>query len=250
MSPIALATLAFALILGSLLVGTLLRSKLPEHHLSGDSKEVIRLGTALIATLSAVVLALLFASVRTSYEQTSYYVSRVTADVTELDMLLEEYGPEAAPVRKALRDSIEPLINSIWRENAAAGGKQLAMLNPHGTSALYMLRQLKPRNDVESSLQARALQVSADLSQVRLILLAQPADLVSKPFAIVLVLWLMFIFATFSMSAKPNPTLTTVLCICVLSASAAIYLILELGMPFDGMMQVSNDELRRALSPL
>ena len=245
-----MAALAFAMILASMLLGTYLRTKLPEHHLSGESKDVIRLGTALIATMSAVVLALLFASVRTSYELTSSYVSRVTADITELDLLLEEYGPEATPARKALRDSIDPLIDSIWQEDAPAAGKQLSTLNPHGASALYMIRQLKPQNDIQNSLQAHALQVSADLSQVRLVLLAQPADSVSLPFAVVLVLWLMFIFATFSMSSKPNATLISVLCICVLSASGAIYLILELGQPFDGLMQVPNDTLRHALAPL
>ena len=73
---------------------------------------------------------------------------------------------------------------------------------------------------------------------------------VSTPFMVVLVLWMVFLFTTFSMSAKPNPTLAIVLFVCILSASAAIYLILELGLPFGGLMQVSNDSLREALTPL
>ncbi len=60
----------------------------------------------------------------------------------------------------------------------------------------------------------------------------------------------MFIFAVFSMSSPPNPTLFVVLGLCILSASAAIYLILELGLPFDGLMQVSPENLRTALKPL
>lgn len=250
LSPIAVAGIAFTLILGSTLLGTLLHSKLPEPHLSGDSKEVIKLATALIATMSAVVLALLFASTRSSFEQTSSYVSRMTADITELDQLLSEYGPEALPLRKELRKEIGPLIDSIWREDAIAKGKLLPTLRSHSETVLYMLRELKPQNIVQSSLQTRALQVSTDMSQIRLTLFAQPVDSISMPFVDVLIVWLMFIFASFSMSAKPNTTLTSVLCICVLSASGAIYLILELGLPFGGLMQVSNDALRGALSPL
>ncbi len=246
MSPIAIAGTAFTLILGSAITGMFLRSKLPEHHLSGDSKDVIKLATALIATMSALVLALLFASTRTSFEHTSGYVSRMTADVTELDQLLEEYGPEAKPLRATLRAEIGPLINSIWQEDASRHGTTRPSKS-HGESVLYMLRELTPKNTVQSSIRTRALQVSEDLAQTRLALFAQPSDSISNTFVIVLVVWLMFIFAVFSMSAPANPTLFTVLFVCILSASAAIYLTLELGLPFGGLMEVSNEGLRSAL---
>ena len=250
MSPIVAAGTAFVLILGSMILGTVLRSILPEQHLTGDSKEVIRLATALVATMSALVLALLFASTRSSFEHTSSAVSRMTADIVELDSLLAEYGPEAAPLRKAVRDEVGPLIDSIWREDAVEGGRADLAVTSQSGSVLYMLRELKPQTTVQSSLQARALQVSTDLSQIRLTLASQPGDSTSTPFVSVLVLWLMFIFATFSMTAKPNATLTAILFICIVSASGAIYLILELGSPFGGLMQVSNDTLRGALAPL
>ena len=223
MSPIQQAGIAFALIVASGIAGAWLRSKLPEHHLTCDSKDVIKLSVALIATMSALVLALLFASTRTSFERTSGYVSRMTADIAELDKLLGEYGPEARP----------------------AGADK-----GHGDSILYMLRGLAPTDKVQTSIQARALQVSTDLGQTQLALAAQPADSISNTFIFVLVLWLMFIFAVFSMSSPPNPTLFAVIFLCSLSASAAIYLILELAHPFDGLMQISPETLRTALKPL
>ena len=249
MNPIQQAGVAFALIIASAAAGAFLRRKLPEHHLTGDSKDVIKLAVALIATMSALVLALLFASTRTSFERTSGYVSRMTADITELDKLLGEYGPEAKPIRMALRAEIGPLIDSIWQENA---GPQPASAEAkgHGDSVLYMLRELVPANKVQASIQARALQVSTDLDQTQLTLLSQPTDSISNTFLIVLVIWLMFIFAVFSMSSPPNPTLFAVLGLCILSASAAIYLIQELALPFDGLMQISNSGLRTALKPL
>jgi hypothetical protein len=63
-------------------------------------------------------------------------------------------------------------------------------------------------------------------------------------------LWLAFIFDSFAVSAPPSRTIVTVLFICVLSASSAIFLILELGQPFDGLMQLPNAGLRDALAPL
>jgi len=246
LSPITTACIAFALIMASALIGMFLRTRLPEHHLAGDSKDVIKLATALVGTMAALVLALLFASTRTSFEHTSAAVSRMTADVVQLDQLLDDYGPQAKPIRAALREEIGPLIDSIWREDAEARGAK-AEPRSHNETVLYMLRELAPGNPVQASAQQRALQISTDLAQTRLALSAQPTDTLSHPFIIVLVIWLMFIFAVFSMSSPPNVTLGIVLFLCILSASAAIYLILELGQPFDGLMQISNEALRTAL---
>ena len=250
MSPLLQVGTAFALIILSAIAGAYLRKSLPEHHLTGDSKDVIKLAIGLTATMAALVLALLFASTRTSFDRTSGYVSRMTADVTELDKLLGEYGPAGKPIREALRAEIGPLIGSIWREGAAPPSTASIETKGHADSVLYMLRALEPANKVEASLQARALRVSTDLQETQLNLASQPSDSLSNTFLVVLVVWLMFIFAVFSMSSPPNATLCIVLLLSILSASAAIYLILELGLPFDGLMQVSNEGLRGALKPL
>ena len=247
MSPIQFASVAFVCIMASAIGGVLLRTRLPEHHVSGDSKDVIKLSIALVATMSALVLALLFASTRTSFERTSALVSRLTADITELDRVLKHYGPEAQPVRNALRAEIQPMIDSIWREQAIARGVKLDEAKSPEEEVLFMLQDLQPNSPRQRALQARALQVSADLAQTQLALFAQPTDSISNTFLIVLIVWLMFIFGIFSISAPPNPTLFIVIAICILSASAAFYLILELGLPFGGLMQLSEDPLRNAL---
>jgi hypothetical protein len=244
LSSISIAAIAFALILGSAAAGMGLRRALPEHHLSGDSKDVIKLATALVGTMSALVLALLFASTRQSYEHTNMSVSRMATDLAQLDRVLTEYGPEAAPLRTALRGELDPLIDSIWKENAAG---QSTGAKPHDQSVLYMIRNLTPKNGMQSSLQARALQLSTELTEIQLGLASQLPDSISTPFIDVLILWLMFIFTVFAMSSPTNGTLVTVLFLCILAASGAIYLILELGSPFDGLMQIPNDGLRNAL---
>jgi hypothetical protein len=170
----------------------------------------------------------------------------MTADLLELDQLLDQYGPSAQPVRTALRADIGPWIDAIWQENAQAQGRE-AVPRPHRESVAFLLRSLTPKDPAQTSLQARALQVSIDLAETRLALFAQPADTISITFIIVLVVWLMFIFGVFSMNSPPNATLGVVLFICILSASTAIYLILELAQPFDGLMQLSNAGLRAAL---
>lgn len=247
---VVIALSSFALILVSIAGGLFLRYRLPDSHLNGDSKDVIRLATALIGTMAAVVVALLFASTRSSYEATNSHVARLTAGVVELDQLLKEYGgTESIPLRGALRSDVTSMIAAIWRDDAPVTG---ALLRPMGQedTVLYKLRQLDPKTPVQTAIKTRALSVSNDIEQTRLTLLSQPLDTLSKPFITVLVLWLCFIFASFSMSSKANPTLVIVLLVCGFTASTAIYLILELGQPFDGLLQLSSRALRHALQPL
>jgi len=247
---VVIALVSFGLILVSIAGGLFLRYRLPDSHLSGDSKDVIRLATALIGTMAAVVVALLFASTRGSYEATNRDVARLTAGVAELDHLLKEYdGAESIDLRRALRTDVASMVSAIWRDDAPLTGQLLRPVTQEET-VLYKLRQLDPKTPVQATVKARALAVSNDIEQTRLTLLSQPPDTLSKPFIAVLVLWLCFIFASFSMSSKANPTLVVVLLVCGFTAATAIYLILELGQPFDGLLQLSDSALRRALSPL
>jgi hypothetical protein len=249
LSAVEIALLALSLILVSIGIGVLLRHKLPEKHLSGDSKDVIKLATALVATMAALVTALLFASTRASYEATNSQVGQLTANVIELDRLLKDYGAEGVALRQALRQDVAAIVNTIWRDDAAPN-ETPAQNSASEAQVITKLRQLAPRDPLQTSLQARASVVSNALAQIQLTLFSHPSDSLSKPFVFVLVLWLCFIFGTFAMSADANPTMLSVLFFCALSAASAIYLILELGQPFDGLMQVSSGPLRHALAPL
>jgi fluoride ion exporter CrcB/FEX len=67
-SPIAISVIVLACVFGGALLGALLRVMLPEHHLSAESKDVVKLAMGLIATMSALVLGLLIASAKSSFD--------------------------------------------------------------------------------------------------------------------------------------------------------------------------------------
>jgi len=119
-----------------------------------------------------------------------------------------------------------------------------------GEKAFLEIQTLSPQNDLERSLQARAAQISADLAQTRLLLFVESDNLVPAPFIAILVFWLVVIFASFSLFSELNVTVFTVLSLFALSASCALFLILELGQPFTGLMMISSASLRNALGPL
>jgi hypothetical protein len=248
-SAVATALSAFALVLLSIAAGLWLRCRLPESHLVGDSKDVIKLATALVATMSALVIALLFASTRASFETTSSNVGKLAANVIELDRLLKDYGEEGVALRRALRQDVQAMANSIWRDEAP-GDQPSVGVAAEEAKVVSQLRELTPGTPLQSSLQTRAVAMGHAVAQIQLALNAQPSDSMARPFVIVLVLWLCFIFGTFAMSSEANTTLLGVLFFCALSAASAIYLILELGQPFDGLMQIPSAPLRQALAPI
>src|SRR5216683_4511376 len=98
MSPIALSLIVFACVFGGTFLGMFLRKRLPGHHLSGDTKDVVRLGTGLIGTIAALVLGLLIGSAKSSYDTQSTQIKQLTANIILLDRFLEEYGPETGAV--------------------------------------------------------------------------------------------------------------------------------------------------------
>jgi len=249
MNTLALSCLIFVLTLGGILLGALLRRALPEHHLSEDSQDVVRLGVGLIATIAALVLGLLIAAAKSSFDTQSTQITQITADIILLDNLLAEYGPEARPIREQMRSIISPLADRLWREKQAST-TALFEFSATGEKAYLAIQALSPQNDLQRSLQARAAQVSTDLVQTRLVLFAESSNVIPTPFLVILVLWIVIIFASFSLFADLNLTVFTCLSLFALSASCAIFLILELSQPFSGLMMISSEPLRNALGPL
>ena len=251
LSALAVSLIAFAVIFCGAFLGAFLRRALPGQHLADDAKDVVRLGTGLIGTIAALVLGLLIASAKSSYETRSGGVEHMTADIILLDQLLAQYGPEARPIRELTRRAIPPLVERIWGENTpGATTKAPFTATSVSEEAFAKIGELAPQTEAQRSLKARMIQVTSDLAQTRLALFVQSGSSIPMPFLIILVFWLTIIFASFSLFSRLNPTLVAALLVFALSAAGALYLVLELSQPFAGLMQISSAPLRNALAPL
>ena len=250
-SPLTMSLIVFACIASGALLGMFLRSTLPGHHLSADAKDVVRLGTGLIGTIAALVLGLLIASAKNSFDTQSTQIRQLTANIILLDGLLAQYGPETRTARDLLRRGIVTMTERIWRENTSDLTKATPFEASHASEAFFeKLQDLSPANDAQRSLKDRAMQAGTELAKTRLLLFAQADNAIPMPFLAVLVFWLTIIFASFSLFAQPNVIVLSSLFIFALSAAGSIFLILELGQPFAGLMHIANEPLRHALAPL
>jgi hypothetical protein len=204
----------------------------------------------LIGTLAALVLGLLIASAKSSYDIQSNQVRRITSDIVQLDLILAHYGPGAHHSRELLRNLTDPLIDRIWHEGRTEGQRAHYQSTDAGEETYAAVQGLTPDTEEQRSLKTRALDVVSDLAQTRTLLYAQSGNSIPKPFLAVLVFWLTTIFLSFSLFSRLNSTSIAALVVLALSASAAIFLILGLSTPFEGLLQLSSDPLRDALSPL
>ena len=252
MSALTISLIAFACIFGGTLLGMFLRTILPGHHLSDESKDVVKLGTGVIATMAALVLALLIASAKGNYDTMSSELRQASSRVILLDRVMAHYGPETNEARDLLRRSIASTIKRIWPEDNI---EQAVAESTEGRVNIETiqdkLRQLSPRNDAQRWLQSRALEISSEIAEGRWLLIEQLGQrTLPMPFFVLMVFWLTIIFTSFGLFSPRNATVITVLLICALSAAGSLFLIIELDTPYQGLIKVSSAPLRNALAHL
>ena len=236
-------------VFGGALLGMALRELLPEHHLSADSKDVIKMGMGLTATMAALVLALLIASAKSSYDAQKNEVTQISANIILLDRVLAHYGPQTRAARDLLRGYVALMLDRIWPQERARP-VELEPTSALANSFYDEVEELSPQNEAQRSLKPLAEKVAFDLAQTRWLLFAQGGSSIPMPFLALLVFWVTIIFLSFGLFAPRNVTVVATLFLCALSVSGAIFLILQLDQPFAGLIHISSAPLRNALAHL
>jgi hypothetical protein len=227
-------------------IGMRFRRFLPEHHVSANSRDSVKLALGLVATMSALLLGLLVSSAKTSYDTTRTQVMQVASKYRFLDRLLEIYGPQAADVRGKLHGLMEESTRRMWPDVADIHA-QSKPGNQIGDAFYVALLRLEARDDTERALKAQAVSLTVEIGQLRSLMDAESTTSISRPMLIVVVLWLVMIFLGFSVIAPPNATVNFALVASALCVAGAIFLILELDRPFGGLLRISSEPMLNVL---
>jgi hypothetical protein len=248
MSALLVGPVVFVCLFGATLVGMAVSRRLPGHHLDPDSKDVIKLATAVVGTLAALALALLVASAKTTYENANAELRTSMARLVLLDRVMARYGADTNAARARLRTLVETRLSQAWGGDASAtnAGGEEASIEPVQAE----LRALSPDTNAQRLLQSRALQVSGDIAEAHWLLAETVGDGLPWAFLAVLVFWLGLLFVTFGLLAPTNATVIGLLFACALSVAAAVFLIVDMAHPYIGIIHVSDAPLRTALGQL
>ena len=249
MNEFSMSLIVFGCLLGAVLLGRVLRRIVPEDHLSEESKEVVKLAMGLVATMSALILGLLVSSAKNGYETKRTEVIQMAAKVAFLDRLLAAFGPEAAEARAGIRATFKAGIEGLWSGEANLGAR-LAPETESGNRVYAAIERLSPQDEMQSSLKARATDLSVELGELRSLLLAQSVPSISLPLLLVLVAWLIIILLSFSLLAPPNITAISALVLSALSLAGALFLILDLDQPFRGIIRIPSAPMFKLLHEL
>lgn len=248
MHPSAIGLGILALTFGGALLGMRLRTALPDHHLSAEARDTIKLGIGLVATVTALVLGLLTASAKNTFDALDATIKHTAAGLLSLDRTLARYGPETAAIRAGIKQTVTHSVDRIWTGDSGRPANLDPSAAVHDIEGLATeLRKLAPQSEEQRALQTRALALAETLLDSRWVAVAGLATSVPFPFLSMLVLWLTITFTTFGLLAPRSPTMLCVLFACALSVSGAIFLVLEMDSPFDGLIRVSPLPMRYAL---
>ena len=248
MNSIAIGLIVFVCTFGGALLGMFLRTVLSEHHLDDASKDVVKLVMGLIATLAALVLGLLVASSKNSFDTVNEGFRESAAKIILLDRALAQYGPETKEVRELLKAGFTARVEQFFTKGPTGN----STLNSTQATAMMegfqqRLRALSPQNDTQRALQSRALELTDAVTQARWLGIAHEENSIPTPFMVVLVFWLAVMFASFGLFAPRNAIAIAVLFLGAVSLSAAIFLIEELNNPLEGFIAISRAPMDRAL---
>jgi Protein of unknown function (DUF4239) len=247
MSSIVITLISFACIFGAVLFGMVLSRMLPEHHLDIESKDAVKLGAALIATLTALVLGLLITSAKSSFDMVDNGLTEMSAKIIMLDRVLASYGPESKEVRDSLHENVQVMLKSVWPEKEGPIPNNVVEKLHRAELVQTMISALAPKTDTQRLLKSQALQINNDLMQQRWLLEEQRQKSLPTTVLVVLVFWLAMLFTSFGMFAPPHATIIVVYFISALSVACALFLILEMNTPLDGVIKVSSAPLHKAL---
>ena len=248
MNPIATSVIALACVFGGALAGLFLRTRLPDQHLQDDSKDIVMLGTGVVATMAALVLGLLVSSAKGSFDRTSDQVKLGAAKIVQLNHALAQYGDETKEIRRALWRYVEAAADATSGEKSRLMQLRTSAMETKADDVEVTIRALVPRSEAQRELRSLALTLIQDWSANRSLLLLQEHSSVSTPLLVVVVAWFALIFLGFGLFSPRNGTVFATLFLCALAVSGALFLILEMDTPLEGVIRISDEPTRSALS--
>ena len=243
--------LVFALVFGGSITGRALQRRLPLHHLNPQSKESVQLVMGLVATMAALLLSLLIASSHAFLETQQEEVQKLASDVILLDVSLKDYGPGAEDLRHILRDDVIAATRTMSPDegvgSAVVGADDTAGRKQH---LFARVLALEPITSAQRYDQTKALELMASIASARLLVHEQATSSVPLAIVAIMVIWLTFLFVGFGLFASSNATVTVALALGAFSVAAAIFLILDMGHPYQGVIHVSGAPIQNAVTQL
>jgi hypothetical protein len=235
---------------GASVVGMLLQWVVPAQVLT-ESKGTVGAMVGLVTLLLALVLGLLVFtafSLFTTQRDEAYSLGPV---VIELDLALEQYGPEAASGRAGLRAALERSRARFFGDGKRGPQpftfeETRATLN--GLSSYF--DTLQPATDAQRQLLTSARDLAKKFADTQMLMARQLANPFPPYVLVVVVCWASALFLGNGLVATPNAVTVGAHLLGAIAIGSAIFLMLELSQPYTGVVRLSSAGVDRLLQVL
>lgn len=246
MRSIGVTLIAFAIICAASFVGFALKKCLREHHLTPSTQDAVKLATGIVATLAALVLGLLIASAKQTYDTRVAEVHTFVINLTLLDRSMRQYEPPLTKEREALAGFARDVRTRLWGRHRDVHADVLAELD----AVRNAFRDLDPKTPRNKSLHDRYMGLSATLVLAANELLLSDEGKVSGTIVVIVDVWLAVIFVGFALFAPFNRVSVTAMIVSAAAVAMALFLIIEMNSPFRGYITVPPHLMDRAIAQI
>ena len=241
----------FALVLGIGAVGVLVAPAIATPSLSDyNSREFFKALRAIIVSVTSLSLGLLVTGAKSDFQKHKDELRTQAANVIVLDRILRDYGPEAEQARLELAASIG---NEIRRIDLAARDL-IADAEAFGTSHMGRLRasliRLAPADSGQTWLKTAALAKAQEIVGSRWRIYGDLEGNIIWPVVVAVVFWLVATFFSIGVIMPRNAYAFGGILIGALTVASALYLIIELSFPYDGLITISPRPLEDAVAEI
>ncbi len=224
------------------------RNRLPAHWRDEATSATIQMAAALFSVLAALVVGLMLNSAKNTFESVDRNVHVYATELILLDRTLRQYGPEAMEARKRL---LAYARQAVQREPSGDTGVLADETLEQPLEAVGdALDSLKPPDEQHADLRSDARQQFQKLVETHWTLVQQAEGTIPPPLIVLLGAWLVAIFGNISYRAPFNFIAVVTLVISAILVSAAIYLILDMDVPYSGTIHVPLQPMGRAIAQL
>jgi predicted urease superfamily metal-dependent hydrolase len=245
---VAAPVLIFLALLASSFGALALYERLPRDWQHTKTLDVIHAAARLFVIMTSLVLGFMMNSAKNTYEAHDHNIHAYATQMILLDKTLQRYGPDANDMRQRLRAFAERVADAhVAGDPSATNDKQAEQLL---TAVGNGLNAVMPSDPLHLELWHDAQQQYQKLVETRLSLIEQSQSNMPPPLIAMLGAWLMLIFTSFGYRAPRNPVVAGTMIAAAALVSGAIYLILDMGQPHSGPIQVSSEPLERVIAEL
>lgn len=249
MSPPLIALLVFGCVFTGALIGLRLRDRLPGHHLSKESEETVKLVAGLLATLSALVLGLMIASAKDSFDTVNAGLQKTLSKLIVIDRMLAEYGSEADGLRGILKQQSQSQFDRLLGAGSGEHQVQQALAMPPTAGRFESgLLTLAPADEARRGLVSRIRALADDVRETHWLIVERADDSLPPVFLLVIASWLTMMFLSFGLFSPRNWTTITAMALASAAVATAILLIEEMYRPLDGLISIPSGPIRAALA--